>query len=129
MKDAIESAIEVQASNVVRRVDVNDPKLVLVGDGRSVGLFCPWQVRRAGQVALDSEDEPLDETALRAEGHQVVGHTLLQVAEVLDGPQTGPRFRFDGEVGVVVDADTDTDPWTCRIGGHVFAGTRHWKAL
>ena len=126
---AMQRAIEAQTLPVVHRVDVNDPTLVLVGDGWSVGLFCPWQVRHAGQVLLDSEDEALDEEAPRAEVHQVVVHTLLQVAEVLDGPETGPRFLFDGEVEVVVDADTDTDPWTCRIGGHVFVGIRDWTTL
>jgi hypothetical protein len=100
----------------IRAVELNDPVLTAFGDDWSLTLMCPWRVEGPGW-GYTWESESLEDDVWDLVGHDVVGVTAAS-PDLVD-----PVFELDGDIRVVVSADTDLDPWTLRLPNLIVVGS------
>lgn len=95
----------------VQGVEVQDPILVLFGDGWGLTIACPWRGTIAGRAA-SWEDDNIEDTAL-----SLVGEELTAVL------QDGQAVTFEFSIGsLTAIPDTDIDPWVLQLPDGLLVG-------
>lgn len=91
---------------------ITDPFINLYGAGWSLSINCNWSL-------VDGEDVVATwEFAESAMGEAVAAREGRTIVEVRIGEgQLDPVFVSDDGVELVVEADTDLDPWVLRAEG------------
>lgn len=99
----------------VDSVAVADPIVTIIGERWSLSLACPWQLVQ-GEIVLTAWDRSDVEDAI----WDFVGRDVVEVRRAQNF--VDPIFRLSGGIDLVVDADTDLDPWVLRVAGRTFVG-------
>lgn len=82
------------------------------GTGWSLAINCNWSLVDGGDVIAtwESAEDAMEEAVAGLKGRSIVE------VRIGDG-QPDPVFVFDDGVELVVEADTDFDPWVLRAEG------------
>lgn len=118
MIEGLRDAVGAAAPLTILEIEYNDPVLVLVGDAWSLALTCPWHLERTdGERVLDWEDAEVEGAAW-----DLIG-TSIGRAEPHDfGVRPGTTFVLSNAQRLIIEPDTDLDPWALRVPSHVFVG-------
>jgi hypothetical protein len=96
----------------VTGVEVQDPVIVLFGDGWSLSVACPWRGVVA-ELPITWLDDDIEDRIW-----DVVGEDLISVQN--EGRDV--RFVFTRSV-IVATPDVDLDPWVLALPGNVVVGS------
>ena len=103
----------------IQEAEVNDPTVVLIGDGWSLAIVCPWRLllERAEVVPWESDDSGDAFWAL-------IGHTIVGVSGSHDQEHpNAPVFEISGGYILKLEPDTDLDPWVLQTKGMTYVGS------
>ena len=113
----LKAALEEVGPLTIERVKYNDPTLVLLGEGWSLALTCPWQIMD-GQSRLFGWDDP----DVANQAPSLVGHVISEVRERSRDAPYDPAFVMSGNLVLEISADSDLDPWVLLLPGRTFVG-------
>jgi hypothetical protein len=119
MIDSMAAALQSLGPLRIDDVDYSDPSLTLAGEGWSLALVCPWTVMQ--------EDSPLfawDDSGVGDAVWDLIGRSITGVRRRSKHSPEDPVFFLTGGLAIEVRADTDLDPWSLRLPGHVFVGSK-----
>jgi hypothetical protein len=96
----------------IKDVEINSPFFNVYGDRWNLSVDCNWTLAAegGGSATWESDDDTLT-TALQA----LKGRSIVDVE--IDDALFNPTFRFDDGATLLIDADTDLDPWVFRADG------------
>jgi len=122
--EGLGDAVAVSGPLAIREIQYSDPTMTLVGDAWSLSVVCPWHIEDAiGATALDSEAEGVEDAAC-----DLIGVSVL-AAEAHDaGEHPGTALRLSNGHRLIIEPDTDLDPWVMQLPReapvpiHVFVG-------
>jgi hypothetical protein len=97
----------------IAEVEVQDPILVVGGEGWALTAMCPWRVLRGDDLELSWSSPEVEDRAWELVGRQIVS------AEVQG---RDPVLRLSDGSALQLFSDTDTDPWVLRLPGITFVG-------
>jgi hypothetical protein len=103
-----------------------DPVLVLGGDDWGANFMCNWRIEGDGKwidYFLSENDSESNYTLLKESDLKfLVGRHITDIVSNQD--LVDPVFKISGNISLIVEADTDVDPWMLRVPGMVFVGAR-----
>lgn len=91
---------------------ITNPFFNIYGADWSLAINCDWSLVDGTEVVAtwESAEDAMEEAVAALKGRSIVE------VRVGDG-QLDPVFVFDDGVALVVEADTDLDPWVLRAEG------------
>ena len=114
MLEGLAEAIAMSAPLVIGGIEYNDPALVLIGNDWSLALLCPWHIEDAlGATVLDFEAAGVEDAVW-----DLIGVSVL-AAEAHDaGERPGTALRLSNGHRLIIEPDTDVDPWVMQLPRH-----------
>ena len=124
MLEGLSEAVAASAPLVIREIEYNDPTLVLGGQDWSLALTCPWRLENSlGATGLHWASKAVEDRA-----SELIGTSVMAAHQ--HGPSSRPHttLRLSDGHRVIIEPDTDLDPWVLRLPRqapipiHVFVG-------
>lgn len=97
----------------VDRFVATDQFLNFIGENWNVSVNCNWELRRQDGSLISTWESPLE--SITAAAGDLVGSSVVKVD--IDEDIYDPTFIFDSGDALVVEADTDLDPWVFHADG------------
>ena len=113
MNPSLVAALAKTGPLTIAEIEVQDPILVLSGEGWALTAMCPWRVLRGTDLELSWSSSDVEDRAWDLVGRQIVS------AE--ERGRDAALQLSDGSVFELF-SDTDTDPWVLRLPGITFVG-------
>lgn len=82
------------------------------GEGWALGINCNWVILKGDEHVATWDS---DEVEMRTAVNSLKGKSIISVD--IDDDIFDPIFYFDEDIKVIVQADTDLDPWVFRAEG------------
>lgn len=99
---------------LVKEIDYSDPSFVLIGDGWSLSLLCPWRVRRGRDLWFSWSSDNVADLVW-----ELVG---LNIENARTDDRGDPTFELSGNLALDVFPDSDFDPWVMRLPNKTLVG-------
>lgn len=97
----------------VKGVEVQDPIVIVYGEGWGLTIACPWQGAVDGQ-AVSWADGDIEDRFWSLVGEELVA--VLQGGDITE-------FKFSSSTLIAIP-DTDMDPWVLALPGGLIVGRR-----
>ena len=101
----------------IEKVNYHDPTLILLGEGWSLAITCPWQVTDGQSRLFGWDDADVAGRAL-----SLMDHAITDVRERAKDAPYDPAFVLSGGLVLEIAADSDLDPWVLHLPTRTFVG-------
>lgn len=111
MLEGLAEAVAASAPLVIREVEYDDPTLVFMGHDWSLALTCPWRLEDSrGATGLRWEGDAVEDGVW-----ELIGASVLAAHQHGPSPRPHTTLRLSDGHRLIIEPDTDLDPWVLQL--------------